>query len=58
MRSVRHEIVPGLLGHVDIEVGRGEADIFEGERAVSVTRIHDLIEPAERVSHVARRTPR
>ncbi len=25
-----------LLGDVNIEVGRGEADIFEGERTVSV----------------------
>ncbi len=41
-----------------MEVGRGEADVFEGERTVSVAHVGDLIESAERAPHVAGRVQR
>ena len=46
------QVVPGLFGHVDAEVGGGAADVLEGERAVGVGHVLDLVEPADRVAHV------
>jgi hypothetical protein len=40
--------VPGLLGHVDAEVGGGAAKVLEGEGAVGVCHILDLVEAADR----------
>ena len=48
-----HQVVPGGFGHVDVEVGGGAADVLEGEGAVGVGDVLDLIETGQGGADVA-----
>jgi len=42
-----HQVVPGGFGHVDVEVGGGAADVLEGEGAVGVGDVLDVVKAAQ-----------
>jgi hypothetical protein len=48
-----HEVVPGLFGYVDVVVRGGAADVLEGQGAVGVGDVLDLVEAAQGGADVA-----
>lgn len=52
-QALVHQVVPGAFGHVHVEVGGGAADVLEGDGAVGVGDVLDLIETGQGGADVA-----